>query len=68
MRPGIRLPSHHPEEPEETEDALKAKPETSAGDETLKTKEAAAEATPEAETVDFGGEDGGEASEEEPRG
>ncbi len=74
MRPGIRLPSHHPEEPEESEEALKAKPDTPAGEEALKTKEtapareeAATGATPEAETVDSGNEDGAEAAEEEPR-
>jgi cell division protease FtsH len=77
MRPGIRLPSHHPEEPEETEEALKAKPETPAGDEALKTKEppgpgetqeAEAEAAPEAETADSGNGEDGDAAGEEPRG
>ncbi|MFP4423515.1 MAG: ATP-dependent zinc metalloprotease FtsH, partial [Desulfococcaceae bacterium] len=74
MRPGIRLPSHHPEEPEESEDALKAKPARPTERDALKTKETAAaqdesdaDATPEAATVDSGGEDGVEDSEDEPR-
>ena len=66
MRPGIRLPSHHPEPPADEEDVpLQSKPANPTADAELKAKET--QAAPETETVEAGADAAEDSEEEAPK-